>query len=127
MRGTLDAPGLLLCALMFFWQIPHSLAIATFRKSEYQNAGLKVLTVAKGDRVTRHHIVRWLAALLLSSFLLFPTALGGTVYRVSPRRGVLRRGLYGLRQGPGVKWARMLFLVSIVYLVGIFAAVLAGS
>ncbi|MFO0614030.1 MAG: heme o synthase [Polyangiaceae bacterium] len=129
-RGTLDAPGVLLFALMFFWQIPHFLAIATFRRAEYKAAGLKVLTVVRGDRVTRHHVVRWLAALLLSSFLLFPTALGGTVYRVTAivlGAAFFGVGLAGLRQGAGVKWARLLFLVSMLYLVGIFAALLAGS
>lgn len=129
-RATLDAPGLLLFALMFMWQMPHFYAIATFRKSEYEAAGLRVLTVTRGDRVTRHHIVRWLAAVLLSSFLLFATALGGTVYKIaaivlgSLFFGV---GLFGLRRDAGDKWAKRLFLVSILYLVGIFGALLAGS
>lgn len=129
-RGTIDAPGMMLFTLMFFWQIPHFLAIATFRKSEYDAAGLKVLPVVKGDRVTRHHIVRWLAALLLSSFLLFPTGLGGTIYKVAAIvLGALffGVGLLGLRASAGVRWARTLFLVSLVYVVGIFGALLAGS
>lgn len=129
-RGTLDAPGLLLFVLMFLWQMPHFYAIATFRKTDYANAGLRVLTVTRGDRVTRHHIVRWLAAVLLSSFLLFATALGGTVYKIAAIvLGALffGVGLMGLRRDAGIAWSRKLFLVSMVYLVGVFGALLAGS
>ena len=128
--GHVDAGGLAVFAVLFFWQIPHFLAIATFRKSEYDAAGLKVLPVVKGDRVTRHHIVRWLAALLLSSFLLFPTGLGGTIYKIAAIvLGALffGVGLLGLRASAGVRWARTLFLVSLVYVVGIFGALLAGG
>ncbi len=128
-RGTVDLPGLFLFGVMFFWQIPHFLAIATFRKEEYGRAGLKVLPVVAGDRVTRHHIVRYLAALVMTSLLLFPSGLGGVAYRVTALvLGAVFFGVgaYGLRKDAGVRWARMLFLTSMVYMTGVFGALMIG-
>jgi protoheme IX farnesyltransferase len=39
--GRLDVGGLALFAILFLWQLPHFLAIALFRKAEYQKAGLQ--------------------------------------------------------------------------------------
>jgi protoheme IX farnesyltransferase len=124
-RGTIDAAGLVLFGIMFFWQIPHFLAIATFRKHEYRAAGLKVLPVVRGDRVTRHHTVRYLVALLLTSLLLVPFGVGGRLYQVAALVlgfAYFGVGLYGLRRDAGVRWARVLFATSMVYLLGVFGA-----
>lgn len=128
--GRLDGPGLVLFGIMFCWQIPHFLAIATFRREEYARAGLKVLPKERGDRVTRHHIVRWLAALVLVSFLLVPYQVGGVPYLVAAAglgAAFFAVGAWGLRADAGVRWARLLFAVSMVYLVGLFAALVAGA
>ncbi len=128
-RGTLDGPGIVLFGILFLWQIPHFLAIATFRKEDYRRAGMKVLTVVSGDRVARHHAVRYLAALLLMSFLLVPFRVGGTAYLATALLlgslffGV---GLWGLRRDAGVRWAKGLFFTSLIYLVGIFGALTVG-
>ncbi len=128
-RGTLDGPGIVLFGILFLWQIPHFLAIATFRKEDYRRAGMKVLTVVSGDRVARHHAVRYLAALLLMSFLLVPLRVGGTAYlATAPLLGALffGVGLWGLRRDAGVRWAKGLFFTSMIYLVGIFGALTVG-
>lgn len=128
--GRLEAPGLILFGIMFCWQIPHFLAIATFRKADYARAGLKVLPNERGDRVTRHHVVRWLAALVLVSFLLVPYQVGGTPYFVAAAvLGALFFGVgaWGMRASAGVRWARTLFGVSMVYLLGMYAALVIGA
>lgn len=128
-RGTIDGPGLVLFGVMFLWQIPHFLAIATFRKEEYRRAGIQVLTVVQGDRVARHHAVRYLAALLSMSLLLVPYRIGGVVYLVTALvlgGAFFGVGLYGLRRDAGVRWAKYLFLTSLIYLVGIFGALTLG-
>lgn len=124
-RGTLDGPGVVLFAIMFFWQVPHFLAIATFRREEYARAGLKVGPVVYGDRVTRHHVVRYCAALVITSIMLVPFGIGGTMYLVAALAlgglffGV---GVYGLRRTAGTRWARGLFFTSLIYMTGLFAA-----
>jgi protoheme IX farnesyltransferase len=44
--GSVGLGGLALFGVMFFWQVPHFHAIATFRVDDYRNAGLKTLNVA---------------------------------------------------------------------------------
>lgn len=128
--GRVDGPGLVLFAVLFCWQIPHFLAIASFRRDEYARAGLKTLPKERGDRVTRHHIVRWLAALVLVSFLLVPYGLGGVPYLAAATvlgLGFFAVGAWGLRRDAGVRWARALFGVSMLYLVGLYASLVAGA
>jgi protoheme IX farnesyltransferase len=128
--GRLEWPGVLLFFILFLWQIPHFLAIATFRKDDYERAGLKVLPVERGDRVTRRHIVAYLAALVVVTSLLFPLGVGGPVYLVSALVlgfGFFGFGAWGLRRTAGARWARGLFASSIVYLVLLFAAIMFGA
>jgi protoheme IX farnesyltransferase len=128
-NGTVDGPGIVLFAILFLWQIPHFLAIATFRKDEYARAGMRVLPVVVGDRITRHHVVRYLAALVLASLLLAPYGIGGDLYLgVACALGALFFGVgaWGLKQGAGPVWGRWLFVMSMVYLAGIFIALSVG-
>jgi protoheme IX farnesyltransferase len=125
--GRIQWPGVLLFGIMFIWQVPHFLAIATFRRDDYARAGLKVLPVERGDRVTRIHIVAYLIALLAVSFALVGTGVGGRLYlgsAVALGAVFLGFGVWGLRPSAGVRWARGLFAVSILYLVLLFAALM---
>ena len=128
--GKIEGPGLALFGVLFLWQIPHFLAIASFRKADYQRAGLKVLPVVRGDRVTRRHIVGYLVALVAMTLALVPAGIGGPVYlAVASERGAafLGVGVWGLRPTAGARWARLLFAGSIVYLVLLLAALAAGA
>jgi heme o synthase len=125
--GRVEWPGLLLFGVLFLWQVPHFLAIATFRRDDYARAGLKILPVERGDRVTRVHIVAYLVALLAVSFSLVASGVGGPLYlgaAVVLGAIFLGTGLWGLRPSAGARWARRLFAVSIVYLVLLFAALM---
>jgi protoheme IX farnesyltransferase len=125
--GRIDAPGLALFGILFLWQIPHFLAIATFRKTDYGRAGLKILPIERGDRVTRHHILFYLAALVGVSLLLVPLGAAGPFYFATAcvlGAAFLAAGAYGLRPSAGVRWARWLFALSIVYLVFLLAALM---
>lgn len=124
--GRIDAAGLVLFALLFTWQIPHSLAIALFRKGEYARAGLVVMPNVTGDLAVKHAIARWLVPVLASSFLMLPLGLVhgvGYVVAVSILGAMFfSAGVVGLAKTSDRKWARGLFLVSLVYLVGVFVA-----
>jgi len=118
--GKIEWPGVLLFGILFFWQIPHFLAIAIFRREDYRRAGLKILPVERGDRVTRHHIVVYLAVLVLVTLLLVPVGVGGPLYLgAALLLGAMFFGFgaWGLRPSSGARWARGLFITSIVYLV----------
>jgi len=53
LNGTVGPAGLSLFALVFFWQPPHVWAIALYRKSDYQAAGIPMLPNVVGDGPTR--------------------------------------------------------------------------
>lgn len=127
--GRVDTAGLVLFAILFLWQLPHSLAIATFRCEDYKRAGTKVVPAELGDRVTRIHIVIESVLLVGVSVLLVPLGVAGAFYLVS---ALLLGGAFlafaaaGLRRTAGHGWARWLFGASILYLVLLMAALTVG-
>ena len=61
--GEVDLLPLLLFALIFLWTPPHFWALSLFVRSDYANAGVPMLPVVAGPRVTRQQILlyacRW--------------------------------------------------------------------
>jgi len=124
----LDLPGVLLFAVMFLWQVPHFLAITLFRKEEYARAGLVVQpNEPGGEREARANIVRYTVALVAVSLLFVPIGVAHGAYLAS---ALLLGGVFlgyavaGLRQAAGRRWARNLFLLSLIYLPLLFGALL---
>lgn len=118
-RGALGLEAWVLFAIMFLWQIPHSLAIARLYRDDYAQAGIRVLPVVEPDgRSTGRQIVSHCLALLAVGLL--PTLIGfaGSVYFF----GALVLGLMFL--GCGILLAisrseasaRLLLFASLVYL-----------
>ena len=124
----LDLPGVLLFAVMFLWQVPHFLAITLFRKEEYARAGLVVQpNEPGGEREARANIVRYTVALVGVSLLFVPIGIArGGYLAIALLLGAVFLGyaLAGLRRGAGPRWARNLFLLSLLYLPLLFAALL---
>jgi protoheme IX farnesyltransferase len=121
--GSVDAAGLALFGVMFFWQVPHFHAIATFRVDEYRNAGLKTLPGERGDRVTQREIIVVLIAQLAVSLSLTPLGVAGAPYLAAASiLGVVyfAYAVFGIRSA-GKRWARRLFFASLVYLPLLFA------
>ncbi len=129
--GRLDAGGLALFALLFAWQLPHFLAISLYLKEDYARGGMKVFSVVHGDLMTR----RWIAgsSLLLIPAALLPVALdladwlyGGVALAASV--GFLGYAVAGLgRRGETTRWSRSIFLATLLYLVVLMVALVAGA
>lgn len=119
--GRIDLGGVAVFAVLFFWQIPHTYAIAIYRQREYDAAGMKTLPSMRGLPATRRAIVGFLVVQVAVS--LAPAALGiaGPAYLVT----ALALGAVVFAQGVAgdgtLKWARNVFLMSIVYLPILFA------
>jgi protoheme IX farnesyltransferase len=125
--GSLDAPGLVLFAIMFIWQVPHFIAISIFRQEEYERAGLKVLPSVRGLAYSKIQAALYAALLVPVSLLLYPLRVSGPYYLATAVvLGAVFAGtsFYGLRESAGREWARKLFIVSLVYLTVLFAAIL---
>jgi protoheme IX farnesyltransferase len=124
----LELPGVLLFAVMFLWQVPHFLAITLFRKEEYARAGLIVQpNEPGGEREARANIVRYTVALVAVSLLFVPIGVAhGAYLAVALLLGAVFLGyaVAGLREAAGRRWARNLFLLSLLYLPLLFGALL---
>jgi heme o synthase len=123
--GRLDAPGLALFAILFLWQIPHFLAIATYRAADYARAGFKVLPLAISRRATRATIVLFSVGLVAATIALEPLRVAGSGYLLcAALLGAVFIGwaAAGLRRAAANAWARSLFFYSIVYLTLLFVA-----
>ncbi|MCA9531989.1 MAG: heme o synthase [Myxococcales bacterium] len=125
--GQLDAPGLVLFGILFFWQIPHFIAISIFRQEEYERAGLKVLPSTHGLAAAKVYALCYTVFLVATSLLLFPLHVAGTIYLVGASLlGALFVvvALRGLREDAHIRWSKQLFFVSLIYLTGLFAVLM---
>lgn len=122
-RGTLSASAWVLFAILFLWQLPHSLAIAYIYREDYAKAGLKLLPVIHPDgKSTRHQIV--INCIALFGIGLMPTIFnisGGLYFLAAILIGgmFLISGLY-LQRTQTVKAARYVLYASLLYLPLIF-------
>jgi protoheme IX farnesyltransferase len=118
-RGELGVGAGVLFAILFLWQLPHTLAIARLYREDYARAGIRVLPVVDPDgRSTERQIVT--GCLALHAAALLPTLVGltGGVYFF----GALLLGALFLVVGtaqalrPSAPSARRVVIASIVYL-----------
>jgi len=118
-RGNFDVTAWVLFAIMFLWQVPHTLAIARLYREDYAKAGIQFLPVIEPDgNSTGRQIVSHSAALLAVSLL--PTLLGaaGAVYFVAAfvlGVGFLVCGIRLVMEST-LKRARQLLFASLIYL-----------
>ncbi|MEZ4366214.1 MAG: heme o synthase [Kofleriaceae bacterium] len=115
---SIDAAGLSVFAVLFFWQIPHFHAIAMYRQREYKDAGLKTLPGEHGAAAARVQIGVFLVVQVAASLAVAACGVTGTPYLVvaiALGALVLAQGLPGVRHGD-LRWARRVFAASLVYL-----------
>jgi protoheme IX farnesyltransferase len=117
--GSIAGGGLALFAILFLWQLPHSLAIARMYSEDYARGGFRLLPVVhpEGGMTERQILIHAIALLPVS---LVPTIIGlaGPVYFA----GALILGV-GLAASAvpvlfdrSTRAARRVLLVSVVYL-----------
>ncbi len=117
--GGLGFEAAVLFAILFFWQIPHALAIALIYREEFARAGLRSLPVDEPDgKSTGWHVVNHCTALLPVAMMPTLIGLAGTVYFfVSLAMGLAYLAFgFRLAMERSRAAARRLFLVSLAYL-----------
>lgn len=118
-RGEITPEAWVLFAIMYLWQIPHTLAIGRMYRDDYARAGIRVLPVIDhdGSSTARHAILNCLALLPVA---MLPTLLGmaGMVYFVTA--SILGLAFLwaaiGLARTRSLGDARRLLVVSLIYL-----------
>ncbi len=117
--GQVGWGGMILFSLLFFWQLPHFLALAWMYKEDYRRGGFKMLSLVdeKGEVCFRQIEIQ---SLLLAIVSLFPFWLGmaGGVYLLSAMvLGIALLVFSRILKKSGTREAAVrLFLFSILYL-----------
>ena len=126
LEASLQVDAWVLFAIMFLWQVPHTLAIARLYRDDYAKAGIQFLPVIEPDGAsTNRQIISHCAALLAVSLL--PTLLGfaGAIYFLVAfvlGVGFLASGI-GLAMESTLAWRAP----AAVCLVDLFAGAFAGD
>jgi protoheme IX farnesyltransferase len=125
--GRIDLAGLAVFGVLFFWQIPHTHAIGIYRQREYDAAGLKTLPGTHGIASARREILAFLVVQVAVSLLPAYFGVAGLAYLVTAivlGAMVLVQAFSG---GAGARWARNVFVMSLIYLPLLFAVMVASG
>ena len=77
--GGVSVESTLMFALILMWTPPHFWALCLFMRSDYDDAGVPMLTVTHGRRATRRHILAYTALLAPVALWLALSPVGGPV------------------------------------------------
>ncbi|MEO3415521.1 heme o synthase [Roseovarius sp. CAU 1744] len=131
--GGVSVESVLMFTLIFMWTPPHFWALALFMKSDYENAGVPMLTVTHGRKSTRRHILAYTLLLAPIAIGTAFTGIGGPIYLVVALvlNALFVKGAVDIwrrdeiaAEADGYRAERKLFKLSLYYLFGHFTAIL---
>jgi protoheme IX farnesyltransferase len=124
--GTLGWTAWILFAIIFMWTPPHFWALAIVRMKDYENAGVPMMPVVRGELETRRQIFVYTIELVIVTLLLPILNLAGTFYLVSALvlGGALLYAAWAVWKHGGNKLAWRMYKWSSSYLVFIFVAIM---
>lgn len=130
--GGISVESVLMFALVFMWTPPHFWALALFMRSDYDDAGVPMLTVTHGRRATRVHILAYTVLLAALAIGLAFTSVGGPVYLAA---AVVLNALFlrdavkiwrrdeDMSEADNFKVEKSFFKLSLLYLFVLFGAI----
>ena len=120
---------ILLFVLIFLWTPPHFWALSLFVRSDYAAAGVPMLPVVSGPKVTRQQIALYTLPMAAAAIAPWPLGLAGAVYGIAASLlslvfVVLAGQVLANRatEPEGMKPEKRLFGYSILYLFAVFGA-----
>jgi protoheme IX farnesyltransferase len=128
--GHVSIESLLLFALIFFWTPPHFWALALYRNEDYKKAGIPMLPVVAGERVTKNQILLYTLALAPLAVAPYFMGMTGITYLIGAS---LLHALFILnavkvrREAGSYRYARAMFGYSIFYLFALFGLMMADK
>jgi protoheme IX farnesyltransferase len=126
-RGSLDVEALGLFLIVFFWQVPHFLAIAWIHREDYARGGFRMLPVVDPDgSATARNMVVYCLALVPASLLPALSGRVGLVYvAAAPVLGLAFFACtLGFLRGATTANARRVLRGSLLYLPAVLALLL---
>jgi protoheme IX farnesyltransferase len=124
--GSVHPHALLLALLIFVWTPPHFWPLALAKQNEYERIQMPMLPVIYGEELTKLHILLYTILLFIVSLLPYLTGMSGLIYltaAVGFGAGFLYYAIR-LKRAPDNKLAMPTFGYSLLYLIGIFSALL---
>ena len=127
--GDVTLLPLLLFTLIFLWTPPHFWALSLFVRTDYANAGVPMLPVVSGPKVTRQQIALYTLPMAAAAVAPWPLGLAGAFYGIAALGLSLAFIVLSLRvlanratEPSEMKPEKRLFAFSILYLFAIFGA-----
>jgi protoheme IX farnesyltransferase len=127
--GQVSLLPVLLFAIIFLWTPPHFWALSLFVRTDYANAGVPMLPVVAGIENTRRQVALYTLPMIAAAIAPWALGLAGAVYGVA---SVALNAIFALlaiavlrnkaAEPAGMAPEKRLFAFSILYLFGIFAA-----
>ena len=132
--GAVSALPLLLFAIIFLWTPPHFWALSLFVRSDYAAAGVPMMPVVAGLDSTRRQILLYTLPMAAAAIAPWALGLAGWIYGalavalsaaflVLAARVAANRATEPKQMGP----EKRLFAFSVLYLFGLFAALVADK
>jgi protoheme IX farnesyltransferase len=123
-------------ALIFMWTPPHFWALALFMRSDYDDAGVPMLTVTHGRPATRTHILVY--TVLLAGLAIWAgfTSIGGPLYLTVALvlNALFLKGAWAIwrrdeimAEADDYRVEKKFFKLSLLYLFAHFGAILAEA
>lgn len=124
--GQVDPGALLLFLIIFAWTPPHFWALAIHRCADYAEAEVPMLPVTHGIAFTKLHILLYTILLLIITVLPYLIGMSGVLYLASALilGGRFLWYAWRLYRADDNKLAMATFWFSIIYLFGLFAALM---
>jgi protoheme IX farnesyltransferase len=128
-EGSVSSLGWILFGVLFFWQIPHFMAIAWTYRKDYSTVNFPMLPVRdeSGSKVAAWSFIATLALVAVSvlPYFLRQTTLAYTMIAAAAGAFFLWRALDFMKSEGRDKSARRLFLFSLIYLPVVLGALVA--
>jgi protoheme IX farnesyltransferase len=130
--GQFGLLPLLLFLLIFLWTPPHFWALSMFVRSDYAAAGVPMLPVVAGAKATRRQILLYSLPMAAAAVAPWPLGLAGPFYGIVA--GAFSLVFVGIAvqvwlsetiEPAAMKAEKRLFAFSILYLFGVFGALVA--
>lgn len=124
--GTVDPHALILFLIIFIWTPPHFWVLAIERREEYAKVGVPMLPVTHGVDYTATQVLLYTFLLLAVTILPFAVGMSGWLYLVAAMAlgGRFLQLAFQIKFAPRKGLQMKTFGYSIVYLMGIFTALL---
>jgi heme o synthase len=128
MYPDITHPAILgLFVITVIWQMPHFYAIAIRKHDEYKAANVPMLPVVKGVKRTYIQTNIYLIILIAISFLFMPLSLGLMLVALLLSIIWLILSIAGYKKMDSEKWAKSMFVYSLLHMTVLFSTVIIYS